>query len=308
MIERTPVLNIVTHAILFTGLAILVIPIYLVIVAASQTLPDVMAIPAKLLPGEQLIVNLKAAWTEAEFATKFINTLILATGVVIGKIVLAALTAFGIVFFNHRLRMPIFWMVFITLMLPLEVRIVPTYAVAANALSPFQSILDWTGVSWLINATTGVDVALNWNLLNSYTGLIMPLVATATGTFLYRQFFLTIPDELVEAAKMDGAGPLRFLRDILIPLSVTNMAALATIMFVVGWNQYLWPLLIITDPAYGVAAVELSRLVPNMNTTGGGIPNWHWAMAGTLIVMLPPVVVVIMMQRWFVRGLINTDK
>jgi sn-glycerol 3-phosphate transport system permease protein len=308
MIERTPVLNVVTHAILFTGLAILVIPIYLVIVAASQTLPDVMAIPAKLLPGDQLIVNLKAAWTEAEFATKFTNTLILATGVVIGKIVLAALTAFGIVFFNHRLRMPIFWMVFITLMLPLEVRIVPTYAVAANALSPFQSILDWTGISWLINATTGVDVALNWNLLNSYTGLIMPLVATATGTFLYRQFFLTIPDELVEAAKMDGAGPLRFLRDILIPLSVTNMAALATIMFVVGWNQYLWPLLIITDPAYGVAAVELSRLVPNMNTTGGDIPNWHWAMAGTLIVMLPPVVVVIMMQRWFVRGLINTDK
>lgn len=308
MIERTPVLNIVTHAILFAGLAILIIPIYLVVVAASQTLPDVMAIPAKLLPGDQLVVNLQAAWEEAEFSTKFGNTLILASGVVVGKIVLAALTAFGIVFFNHRLRMPIFWMVFITLMLPLEVRIVPTYAVAANALSPFQAILDWTGVSWLVQRTTGVEVALNWNLLNSYTGLIMPLVATATGTFLYRQFFLTIPDELVEAAKMDGAGPLRFLRDILIPLSVTNMAALATIMFVVGWNQYLWPLLIITDPAYGVAAVELSRLVPNMNTTGGDVPNWHWAMAGTLIVMLPPVVVVILMQRWFVRGLINTEK
>jgi sn-glycerol 3-phosphate transport system permease protein len=308
MIERTPVLNFVTHAILFTGLAILVLPIYLVVVAASQTLPDVMAIPAKLLPGDQLIVNLKAAWIQAEFATKFQNTIILATGVVVGKIVLAALTAFGIVFFNHRLRMPIFWMVFITLMLPLEVRIVPTYAVAANALSPFQTILDVTGLVWLINVTTGVEVALNWNLLNSYTGLIMPLVATATGTFLYRQFFLTIPDELVEAAKMDGAGPLRFLRDILIPLSTTNMAALATIMFVVGWNQYLWPLLIITDPAYGVAAVELSRMVPDSNTTGGDVPNWHFAMAGTLIVMLPPVVVVILMQRWFVRGLINTDK
>jgi sn-glycerol 3-phosphate transport system permease protein len=308
MIERTPVLNFVTHAILFTGLAILVLPIYLVVVAASQTLPDVMAIPAKLLPGDQLIVNLKAAWIQAEFATKFQNTIILATGVVVGKIVLAALTAFGIVFFNHRLRMPIFWMVFITLMLPLEVRIVPTYAVAANALSPFQTILDVTGLAWLINVTTGVEVALNWNLLNSYTGLIMPLVATATGTFLYRQFFLTIPDELVEAAKMDGAGPLRFLRDILIPLSTTNMAALATIMFVVGWNQYLWPLLIITDPAYGVAAVELSRMVPDSNTTGGDVPNWHFAMAGTLIVMLPPVVVVILMQRWFVRGLINTDK
>lgn len=308
MIERTPILNFVTHAILFTGLAILVVPIYLVFVAASQTLPDVMAVPAKLLPGDQLIVNLKAAWQEAGFATKFTNTLILASGVVIGKIVLAALTAFGIVFFNHRLRMPIFWMVFITLMLPLEVRIVPTYAVAANALSPFQTILNFFGITWLINAVSGYELALNWNLLNSYTGLIMPLVATATGTFLYRQFFLTIPDELVEAAKMDGAGPLRFLREILIPLSVTNMAALATIMFVVGWNQYLWPLLIITDPAYGVAAVELSRLVPNMNTTGGDIPNWHWAMAGTLIVMLPPVLVVILMQRWFVRGLINTDK
>ncbi|MCR9127345.1 MAG: ABC transporter permease subunit [Rhodobacteraceae bacterium] len=308
MIERTPWLNFATHAILFTGLFILVVPIYLVIVAASQTLPDVMAIPAKLLPGDQLVVNIRAAWEEAEFGTKFTNTLILATGVVVGKIAIAALTAFGIVFFNHRLRMPIFWMVFITLMLPLEVRIVPTYAVAANVLSPFQTILDAAGITWLIDALTGIEVALEWNLLNSYTGLIMPLVATATGTFLYRQFFLTIPDELVEAAKMDGAGPLRFLWDILIPLSRTNMAALATIMFVVGWNQYLWPLLIITDPNYGVAAVELSRLVPNMNTTGGDIPNWHWAMAGTLIVMLPPVAVVIFMQRWFVRGLINTDK
>lgn len=308
MIERTPLLNLATHAILFTGLFILVVPIYLVVVAASQTLQDVMSIPAKLLPGDQLLVNLKAAWTEADFGSKFVNTLILAMGVVVGKIVFAALTAFGIVFFDHRLRMPIFWMVFITLMLPLEVRIVPTYAVAANALSPFQTIFDWIGVSWLWNTVTGVEMALNWNLLNSYTGLIMPLVATATGTFLYRQFFLTIPDELVEAAKMDGAGPLRFLWEILIPLSRTNMAALATIMFVAGWNQYLWPLLIITDPAYGVVAVELSRLVPNMNTTGGDIPNWHWAMAGTLIVMLPPVAVVIFMQRWFVRGLINTDK
>jgi sn-glycerol 3-phosphate transport system permease protein len=308
MIERTPILNIVTHVILFSGLAIMVIPIYLVIVAASQTLPDVMSIPAKLLPGDQLLVNLQSAWEDGNFRNTFSNTMILATGVVVGKVVLAALTAFGIVFFNHRLRMPIFWLVFITLMLPLEVRIVPTYAVAANALLPFQTILDVTGLSWLINAVTGVQVALNWNLLNSYTGLIMPLVATATGTFLYRQFFLTIPDELVEAAKMDGAGPLRFLAQILIPLSVTNMAALATIMFVVGWNQYLWPLLVITDPDYAVAAVELSRMVPNSSTTGGDIPNWHIAMAGTLIVMLPPVIVVIMMQRWFVRGLINTDK
>jgi sn-glycerol 3-phosphate transport system permease protein len=199
--------------------------------------------------------------------------------------------------------------VFITLMLPLEVRIVPTYAVAANALSPFQAIMDATGISWLVNTLSGVEVSLEWNLLNSYTGLILPLVATATGTFLYRQFFLTIPDELVEAARMDGAGPLRFLRDILIPLSATNMAALATIMFVYAWNQYLWPLLIVTDRAnYGMVVVQLSDLIPDQLTTGGGTPTWHLAMAATLMVMVPPIVVVIFMQRWFVRGLINTDK
>ena len=205
--------------------------------------------------------------------------------------------------------MLIFLAIFITLMLPLEVRIVPTYAVAANALSPFQTIMDWTGLSWLMNTLSGIEVALEWNLLNSYTGLILPLVATATGTFLYRQFFLTIPDELVEAARMDGAGPLRFLWDVLIPLSKTNIAALATIMFVYAWNQYLWPLLVITDRAnYGVVVVQLSDLVPDQLTTGGGTPTWHLAMAATLVVMLPPIAVVILMQRWFVRGLINTDK
>jgi sn-glycerol 3-phosphate transport system permease protein len=204
--------------------------------------------------------------------------------------------------------MPIFWVVFITLMLPLEVRIVPTYAVAANALTPFQAILDWTGLSWLINTVSGIEVDLEWRMLNSYTGLILPLIATATGTFLYRQFFMTIPDELVEAAKMDGAGPLRFLWEILVPLSRTNIAALATIMFVFSWNQYLWPLLIITDPSYGVVAVELGKLVPDSNSTGGDIPRWNIAMAGTLIVTIPPIIVVVFMQRWFVRGLINTDK
>jgi sn-glycerol 3-phosphate transport system permease protein len=167
----------------------------------------------------------------------------------------------------------------------------------------------WPQTRWLLNTLSGVEVALEWNLLNSYTGLILPLVATATGTFLYRQFFLTIPDELVEAARMDGAGPMRFLRDILIPLSATNMAALATIMFVYAWNQYLWPLLIITDRAnFGVVVVQLSDLVPDQLTTGGGTPTWHLAMAATLMVMVPPVMVVIFMQRWFVRGLINTDK
>jgi sn-glycerol 3-phosphate transport system permease protein len=308
LVETTPLLDWTTHAILIAGLFLLLFPIYLAFAAASQSLSEVMSIPSRLTPSSHLWENLQTAWTERDFGQKFINSLILAAGVVTGKVVIAAITAFGIVFFNYRLRMAVFWLVFITLMLPLEVRIVPTYAVAANALSPFQTIADWVGLTWLFQTVAGIELNLQWNLLNSYTGLILPLVATATGTFLYRQFFLTIPDELVEAAKMDGAGPFRFLWQILMPLSVTNMAALATIMFVYSWNQYLWPLLIITDDAYGVVAVELGRLVPNQNTTGGEVPRWNVAMAGTLIVMIPPVLVVIVMQRWFVRGLINTDK
>ncbi|WP_309667306.1 ABC transporter permease subunit [Tabrizicola sp.] len=309
MIERTPLLNILTHVILIFGLVIILVPIWLAFVAATHTLQAVNAAPVELWPGDQLWLNLKEAWVLSDFGQKFVNTLIVAIGVVVGKITLACITAFALVFFNFRGRMLIFWMIFITLMLPLEVRIVPTYAVAANALSPFQTIMDATGISWLINAISGIEVSLEWNLLNSYTGLILPLVATATGTFLYRQFFLTIPDELVEAARMDGAGPLRFLWDVLIPLSKTNIAALATIMFVYAWNQYLWPLLVVTDrAAYGMVVVQLSDLVPDQQTTGGGTPTWHLAMAATLVVMLPPIAIVILMQRWFVRGLINTDK
>ena len=309
MIERTPFLNIATHVILLSGLVIIIVPIWLAFVAATLTLQQVNSAPIELWPSDQLWVNLQEAWRLSDFGTKFLNTLIVAVSVVVGKITLACITAFALVFFNFRGRMVIFWMIFITLMLPLEVRIVPTYAVAANALSPFQTIMDVTGLTWLIATLSGIEVTLEWNLLNSYTGLILPLVATATGTFLYRQFFLTIPDELVEAARMDGAGPLRFLWDVLIPLSKTNIAALATIMFVYAWNQYLWPLLVITDRAnYGLVVVQLSDLIPDQQTTGGGTPTWHLAMAATLVVMLPPIAVVILMQRWFVRGLINTDK
>ena len=309
MIERTPFLNIATHVILLSGLVIIIVPIWLAFVAATLTLQQVNSAPIELWPSDQLWVNLQEAWRLSDFGTKFLNTLIVAVSVVVGKITLACITAFALVFFNFRGRMVIFWMIFITLMLPLEVRIVPTYAVAANALSPFQTIMDVTGLTWLIATLSGIEVTLEWNLLNSYTGLILPLVATATGTFLYRQFFLTIPDELVEAARMDGAGPLRFLWDVLIPLSKTNIAALATIMFVYAWNQYLWPLLVITDRAnYGLVVVQLSDLIPDQQTTGGGTPTWHLAMAATLVVMLPPITVVILMQRWFVRGLINTDK
>jgi sn-glycerol 3-phosphate transport system permease protein len=169
---------------------------------------------------------------------------------------------------------------------------------------PYQTILDVTGVSWLITEATGGKLALRWGLLDSYPGLILPLIATATGTFLYRQFFMTIPDELAEAAKIDGAGPLRFFRHILLPLSRTNMAALGTIMFVWAWNQYLWPLLVTTQANHATAVMELRELIPGKF----GIPDWNVAMAGTLIIMLPPLILVMLMQRWFVRGLIATEK
>ncbi len=304
MVERTPILNFFTHVILFLGFVAAMAPLAIVAIAASHNMTDVNQVPMSLIPGTYFWVNIKTAWTTADLGPKLLNSLIFAGGVAAGKVILSALTAFSLVYFRYPGRHFIFWLIFITLMLPLEVRVVPTYAVVANVLSPYQAILDVTGISWLIEKVSGIHVELNLGLLNSYPGLILPLVATATGTFLYRQFFLTIPDELTEAARMDGAGSLRFFIDILMPLSRTNMAALGTIMFLWAWNQYLWPLLITTDPSHATAVTELKQLIPNV----GGLPEWHIAMAGTLIVMLPPLLVVALMQRWFVRGLISTEK
>jgi sn-glycerol 3-phosphate transport system permease protein len=298
MIERTPVLNAVTYVILIIGLLLLLLPIYIVFVASTHDLRTVNMVPMPLTPGGHFIENWTNVWNKSNFGGKLVNSFVVAVGVTTGKVILAAMSAFSIVYFNYRVRMFFFWLIFITLMLPLEVRIVPTYAVAVDALRPFKEIF----------ALAGISVGLpEMNLLNSYQGLILPLIATATGTFLYRQFFMTIPNELTEAAKMDGAGALRFFVEILLPLSKTNMAALATIMFVYAWNQFLWPLLIVTRPdQYGTAVMELDRLVPG--PLFGAPPVWNTAMAGTLMVMIPPLLVVIFMQRWFVRGLVSTDK
>ncbi len=298
MIERTPILAFLTHALLVLSFVALLMPMWIVFVAATHDFHTVNQVPMPLLPGSHLLENLAAAWERGNFDRVIVNSLIVALGVTGGKIVVAALSAFSIVYFRYRLRMVMFWLIFITLMLPLEVRIVPTYAVAADALRPFQGMLDVVGIS--------IDLP-EWNLLNSYSGLILPLVATATGTFLYRQFFLTVPDELTEAAKMDGAGPIRFFLQVLMPLSKTNMAALATIMFVWSWNQYLWPLLVVTDHQnYATATMQLQKIVPG--PLFGEPPVWNVAMAANLIVMFPPVLVTILLQRWFVRGLIQTDK
>lgn len=309
MIERTPLLNGATHLILVLGLAIAFVPMWLVFVAATLTIEQINTPPIGMIPGANLLANLSEAWTRGGLGPKLLNSLFVAVMVATGKIAIASVTAFAIVFIRFPGRMVLFWLIFVTLMLPLEVRIVPTYAVAANALAPLQAVLETIGFGFIWQAVTGFNLRLEWNLLNSYTGLILPLVATATGTFLFRQFFLTIPAEIVEAARMDGAGPLRFLRDMVVPLSRTNMAALFTIMFIYAWNQYLWPILVTTDRVnYGTAVMELKRLIPTASTTGGGTPDWNVAMAGCLTVMLPPLIVVALMQRYFVRGLIGADK
>ena len=304
MIERTPIFNFVCYLLLALGLVIALLPFVIVIIASTLDLETVNRVPLPLVPSTHFWANASEAWVRADLGHKLWHSLIYATAVGAGKVILSAMAAFSIVYFRFPGRTAIFWMIFITLMLPLEVRIVPTYSIAANALQPFQSIMDVTGISWLIAQVTGVQVKLEWGLLNSYPGLVLPLVATATGTFLYRQFFLTVPDELAEAAKMDGSGPLRFFFDMLLPLSRSNMIALFTIMFVWAWNQYLWPLLITTDPKFGIAVTELKTLIPSEF----GLPDWNVAMAGTLIIMSPPLILVILMQRWFVRGLISTEK
>ncbi|WP_313608664.1 ABC transporter permease subunit [Rhizobium sp.] len=294
MIQRTPFADALTYVLMVAGFFLLIGPFIVVISGASQSVQQVNSVPFSFMPQGELFTNAATAWQRANLGNALLNSMIMATLVTIGKVALSAFTAFAIVFFRSPLKHLFFWTVFITLMLPLEVRVVPTYSVAADIFQPFRSIL----------GLFGIEVSVEWNLLNSYSGLTLPLVATATGTFLYRQFFMTIPDELAEAARMDGSGPVRFFVEMLLPLSRTNMAALTTIMFVYAWNQYLWPLLMITDPSYKTVMMSLRALLPAED----GIPDWNVTLAGSLIIILPPLLVVAFLQRWFVRGLVSSDK
>jgi sn-glycerol 3-phosphate transport system permease protein len=259
-----------------------------------------------MIPGDQFWVNIQTAWEKGNLGTNLLNSFIMAAGITFGKIVVSMLGAFSIVYFDYRFRIVAFVTVFCTLMLPVEVRILPTYEMAANLFGPLQPVWDLLHLDGLASWFAGheIEVTLEWSLLDSYPGLILPLVASATCTFLFRQFFLTIPEELCEAAKMDGASPMVFFRKILFPLSKTNIAALVVIEFVYGWNQYLWPLLITTNPKMLTAVIGLQNLIP----AADDLPYWNVALAGTLIVMLPPVLVVLFMQRWFVKGLVDPEK
>jgi sn-glycerol 3-phosphate transport system permease protein len=285
MIENRPLANFLAHLTLIIGVLTVAFPVYITFVASTQTAEQIVQnVPMSLLPGDNFLNSYKFALfggvteygTPVPAALPMLTvSLISALTIAIGKIVISLLSAFAVVYFRFPGRSLVFWMIFVTLMLPVEVRILPTYQVVSDL-----------------------------GMLNSYAGLTIPLIASATATFLFRQFFLTVPDELVEAARIDGAGPMRFFKDVLLPLSATSIAALFVIQFIYGWNQYLWPLLMTTDESMYPVVMGIKRMISG----GDAATEWNAVMATAMLAMIPPALVVILMQRWFVKGLVDSEK
>lgn len=296
MNERTPILDAVCHLILLVGAALVCLPIYFVFVTGSLSQAEIMRVPMSWLPGNQFLANMQTVLSNADFGRLLLNSFIIATGITVGKLAVSVIAAFAVTYFRFPFRMAAFWLIFMSLMLPIEVRIVPTYESAANVALPLNILGAWLGIQALVD--------LDWNLVNTYLGLILPLIASATATFLFRQFFLTVPEELCEAARIDGASPWQFFRLILLPLSRSNVVALAIILFLMGWNQYLWPLLLTTDPAMANAVIGLKKLMPRPDS----LPTWHLLMNAAFLTMLPPTIVILLLQRWFVKGLVDSGK
>ncbi|MGI6851301.1 sn-glycerol-3-phosphate ABC transporter permease UgpE [Mesorhizobium sp. 1B3] len=282
MIENTPIRTAIAHLVLVLGVLIVAFPIYYTFVASTQSLQTILRPPLPLLPGDRFVENYSMALFGGigriggvSVGTLLFNTVVVALAIAVGKIVISILSAYAIVFFRFPFRMAFFWLIFITLMLPVEVRILPTY-----------------------------KVMVDFGLIDTYTGLTLPLMASATATLLFRQFFLTIPGELVEAARVDGAGPFRFFKDILLPLSRTNIAALFVILFIYGWTQYLWPLLVTNRNDMNTIVIALRKMISFADAD----TEWHLVMVTCMLAIVPPILVVVLMQRWFVRGLVETEK
>jgi len=282
MVENRRWLDILCHAVLIAGIALIAFPLYVTFVASTLTQDEILRVPMPLVPGEHFWANYSQVLSAgshtgaaAPVGRMMFNSLVMALAIALGKIAISIIASFAIVYFRFPLRNLFFWMIFITLMLPVEVRIIPTFKVVSDL-----------------------------GMLNSYVGLTLPLIASATATFLFRQFFLTVPEELAEAARMDGAGPMRFFLDVLLPLSKTSIAALFVIQFIYGWNQYLWPLLVTTEESMYTTVIGIKRMV----TGGDALTEWNLVMATAVLALLPPALVVVLMQRWFVKGLVETEK
>jgi sn-glycerol 3-phosphate transport system permease protein len=274
--RRLPWGSIAVHALLLLSVAVIAFPIYFAFVVSTQSLPEVVQKPPRLLPSTSMLENYAEAWRRSHMGSLLLNSAVVAVVIAVGKIVISMMSAFAIVYFRFPGRQLTFWMIFVTLMLPVPVRILPTYEVVGN---------------------------LGW--LNTYAGLTVPLMASATATFLFRQFYMTIPNELAEAAQIDGAGALRFLWSFLLPLSWANIAALFVVLFIYGWNEYFWPLLITNTESMRTVVIGLERLIPRSGTEQ---PTWNLIMAGAMMALLPPVAVIVFMQRWFGKGLVESEK
>jgi sn-glycerol 3-phosphate transport system permease protein len=283
MVERRPLLTLWTHLVLVLGVLVVALPVYVTFVASTQSNDAIIHPPMPLIPGTHALENYSAVLagtrtgqgSKAPVARMMWISLVTALSIAIGKIAISLLSAFAIVYFRFPFRRAFFWAIFVTLMLPVEVRIAPTYKVVSDL-----------------------------GMLNTYAGLSVPLIASATATFLFRQFFLTVPDELVEAARIDGAGPMRFFKDVLVPLSSTSIAALFVIQFIYGWNQYLWPLLVTTDESMYPVVIGIKRMISG----GDAQTEWSAVMATAMLAMVPPALVVMLMQKWFVKGLVDSEK
>jgi sn-glycerol 3-phosphate transport system permease protein len=283
VVERKPVLDALSHLVLIIGVLIVAFPVYVTFIASTHTTDRIVQTPMPLTPGASLVDNYTKALTgersgpgtKVAVGRMMTVSLVSALIIAIGKIAISLLSAFAIVYFRFPFRQLFFWAIFITLMLPVEVRIGPTYKVVSDL-----------------------------GMLNSYAGLTVPLIASATATFLFRQFFLTVPDELVEAARIDGAGPMRFFKDVLLPLSTTSIAALFVIQFIYGWNQYLWPLLVTTEENMYPVVIGIKRMISDGDATN----DWAVIMSTAMLAMIPPALVVMLMQKWFVKGLVDTEK
>ena len=282
MVENRPWLTVLSHAVLIAGIAVIAFPLYVTFVASTLTLDQILQVPMPLVPGDRLWENYSRALTAgasgaaaAPVGRMMLNSCVMAVAIALGKIAISLIASFAIVYFRFPLRTFFFWMIFVTLMLPVEVRIIPTYKVVSDL-----------------------------GMLNSHVGLTLPLIASATATFLFRQFFLTIPEEFAEASRIDGAGPVRFFFDVVLPLSKTSIAALFVIQFIYGWNQYLWPLLVTTDESMYTVVIGIKRMILG----GDALTEWNVVMATAVLALLPPALVVMLMQKWFVRGLVETEK
>jgi sn-glycerol 3-phosphate transport system permease protein len=282
MVGATRSGQLLAHLVLVLGAVVVAFPIYYVFVASTHTIQAILRPPLPLIPGGEFVTNYAEALGGGinkiggvSVGRLLANTTIVALAIAVGKIIISIGSAYAIVFFRFPLRMTFFWLIFITLMLPLEVRILPTY-----------------------------KVMVDLGLIDTYPGLILPLIASATATLLFRQFFMTIPNELLEAARVDGAGPWRFFKDILLPLSATNIAALFVILFIYGWTQYLWPLLVTNSNSMNTIVIALKKMISFADAE----TPWHLVMVTCVLAILPPILIVVLMQRWFVKGLVETEK